>query len=143
MGKSKLVGLIPDLKTSKLPPQPRAHKNWNIQGPTVATGATGLTGATGPAGVGLNPLQVATLRWYESNQAFPHFTVGNKPYAVASDGTNIWVANNGSSNVTKLKASDGSLVGTYAVGSSPIGVAFDGSNIWVANYGSSNSVSRL
>jgi len=38
----------------------------------------------------------------------------------------------------KLKASDGSLVGTYSVGSYPIGIAFDGANIWVANNGSDN-----
>jgi hypothetical protein len=57
---------------------------------------------------------------------------------VVIDGTNIWVANYGSSNVTKLLASTGALVGTYAVGTSPIGVAFDGTNIWVANIGSSN-----
>lgn len=41
--------------------------------------------------------------------------------------------------MTKLRAGDGSLVGTYAV---PIGqwgglegLAFDGANIWVTNYG--------
>jgi len=36
--------------------------------------------------------------------------------------------------VTKLRASDGDLQGTFNVGDSPEGVAFDGANIWVANY---------
>ena len=38
-------------------------------------------------------------------------------YGIAFDGVNIWVANYGSNNVSKLRASDGALLGTYAVGS--------------------------
>jgi DNA-binding beta-propeller fold protein YncE len=49
---------------------------------------------------------------------------------VAFDGANIWVANNVSNNVTKLRASDGSNRGTFTVGNNPQGVAFDGANIW-------------
>src|SRR5215467_12863536 len=41
--------------------------------------------------------------------------------------------------VTKLRASDGALLGTFAVGENPVGVAFDGTSVWVAN---SNSNSR-
>jgi hypothetical protein len=37
------------------------------------------------------------------------------------------------SDVNKLRASDGALLGTYPVGSFPESVAFDGANIWVAN----------
>jgi DNA-binding beta-propeller fold protein YncE len=48
------------------------------------------------------------------------------------------VSNIGSDNVTKLRASDGKLLGTFNVGTYPEGVAFDGANIWVANFGSSN-----
>ena len=61
---------------------------------------------------------------------------------IAFDGANIWVANYGSNNVTKLRASDGAILGTYAVGSNPVGIAFDGANIWVTNSGSDN-VSKL
>ena len=70
------------------------------------------------------------------------FAVGTAPRAVAFDGANIWVANSGSNNVTKLRASDGANLGTFAVGSVPDGVAFDGANIWVANI-FSNAVSKL
>ncbi len=70
------------------------------------------------------------------------FTVGSYPRCVAFDGANIWVVNYGGGNVTKLSASNGSLVGTYNVGSEPYGVAFDGSNIWVTNY-SGNTVTKL
>ncbi len=53
-----------------------------------------------------NPLQVAILHWYDANLT-TQFTTGTAPYAVAFDGSSIWVANNGSNNVIKLRASDG------------------------------------
>jgi YVTN family beta-propeller protein len=68
--------------------------------------------------------------------------VGSNPWGVAFDGANIWVANSGSNNVTKLLAATGALLGTFPVGSNPKAVAFDGANIWVANWGS-KSVSKL
>ena len=55
------------------------------------------------------------------------------PRGVAFDGTSIWVANYFSDNVTKLRASDGAALGTFAVGSTPDAVAFDGTSIWVTN----------
>jgi hypothetical protein len=85
----------------------------------------------------LNPLQVATLRWYEASQV-GDFAVGTNPFAVAFDGASVWVANRGSNNVAKLRASDGLVLGTFAVGTWPEGVAFDGASIWVANGGSAN-----
>ena len=69
------------------------------------------------------------------------FNVGKFPIGVAFDGTNVWVANSVSNNVTKLRASDGSVLGAF-VGEFPIGVAFDGTNIWVAN-GEGNNVTKL
>jgi len=44
--------------------------------------------------------------------------------------------------VSKLRASDGALLGIFAVGSNPVGVVFDGANIWVSN-NLSNSVTKL
>jgi hypothetical protein len=44
--------------------------------------------------------------------------------------------------VSRLRASDGGLLGNFPVGITPIGVAFDGANIWVANFNSKN-VSKL
>src|SRR5262249_47324862 len=66
------------------------------------------------------------------------FPVGKLPWALISDGTNIWVANQGDSTVTKLRADDGSNLGTFPVGSAPANLTFDGANIWTANYGSAN-----
>ena len=81
----------------------------------------------------LNPLQVALLRWYEANEAGNDFAVGNFPRGVAFDGANIWLANTFDATVSKLRASDGTDLGTFAVGPFPTGVAFDGANIWVTN----------
>ncbi len=51
----------------------------------------------------------------------------------AFDGANVWTSNTGDGTVTKLRASDGKVLGTFKVGSRPFGMAFDGVNIWVAN----------
>ena len=68
------------------------------------------------------------------------FKVGNRPFGLAfsadSTGAYVWVTNNGSGTVTKLRASDGAHLGTIPVGDGPAGVAFDGANIWVADSGS-------
>ncbi len=70
------------------------------------------------------------------------FDVGKFPIGLVYDGMNIWVANAESNTVTKLRASDGAVLGTFTVGKFPVGVAFDGRNIWVAN-AEGNSVMKL
>jgi hypothetical protein len=92
-------------------------------------------------GVSSNPFQVALLKWYPGNQSAT-FAAGTHPYGVAFDGASMWVANNGTNNVMKLRASDGELVGTFPVGLNPEGVAFDGANIWVGNQGA-NTLTKL
>jgi DNA-binding beta-propeller fold protein YncE len=99
-------------------------------------------GKPGPPGASLNPLQIATLRWYEASLNGQFFAVGTFPLNISCDGGNIWVANYNSNNVTKLRASDGEVLGTYAVGLKPSGIAFDGANIWVANSASNNVCKR-
>lgn len=75
-----------------------------------------------------------------TTQTFP---VGNKPYAVTFDGSNVWVVNEFSNNVSVLHASDGSLVTTYATGANPTGITFDGAKMWIVNNaGSSVTVLR-
>jgi hypothetical protein len=81
----------------------------------------------------INPNQVAILRWYAANQT-ADFPMALGPSGVAFDGANIWVTNGGANRVTKLRASDGTILGTFPVGNLPGGVAFDGAHIWVANY---------
>ena len=55
------------------------------------------------------------------------------PKDVVFDGTYIWVA--GVGGVTKLKAADGTAVGTYTAGVLPGALAFDGLHIWIGNQG--------
>ena len=112
------------------------------QGPTGTTGAIGPQGPTGPAGGTLNPLQIATLRW-SGSYALPDISGAfTGPMGIAFDGANMWVANNLSSYVTKIRTSDGAIINTYGVQGNPWGVAFDGYYIWVTNY-VSNTVSKL
>jgi hypothetical protein len=54
----------------------------------------------------------------------------------------VWIVDNGSNTVTKLRSSDGALLGTFNVGHAPVGAAFDGNNIWVSNSGD-NTVTKL
>jgi sugar lactone lactonase YvrE len=91
-----------------------------------------------------NPLKIGLLKWYQANTT-TSFVVGktenSNPYGVAFDGANIWTANSGEGTVTKLRTSDGAVLGTFTVGGQPNGVVFDGANIWVTI--SPNTVSKL
>jgi len=64
-------------------------------------------------------------------------------HGLAADGRSIWVANSGSSTVTRLDRATGAVMVTYATGRGPFGVAFDGRNIWVANFGGSSVSTTL
>ncbi len=57
---------------------------------------------------------------------------------IATDGAYIYVTNNESDTVTKLRESNGAFVATYKVGDGPFGIAFDGAYFWVANFGDGN-----
>jgi len=71
------------------------------------------------------------------------YPVGQNPFGVVFDGTNLWVANQVSSGtVTKLLASTGTVIGSYSVGQYPYWVGFDGANLWVTN-GGSNAVTKI
>ena len=66
-----------------------------------------------------------------SNMSGPTVIMGTCCGAVALsyDGANMWIVNALNDNVTKLKASDGSFVGTYNVGTNPMDICFDGTNM--------------
>jgi hypothetical protein len=69
-------------------------------------------------------------------------TVGSYPVGLTYDGANMWVANEVSGTVTKVRGIDMAVLGTYAVGSYPTSVEFDGANVWVANE-ASNTLTKL
>jgi len=111
-------------------------------GLTFPDGTTQTTAGNPAGGLGVNPFQVALLKWFPAYQTGLAYAVGNAPTAIAFDGANLWVANYLDNTVTKLMALTGAVVGTYPVGSRPYGLAFDGANIWVTNsFG--NSVTKL
>lgn len=76
--------------------------------------------------------------------------IGTIPFsnasAMAFDGINMWVVNQGSGgsngSVTKIRASDNAVLGTFPVGRTPLGIAYDGSNVWITNW-DDNTVTRL
>ena len=63
---------------------------------------------------------------------------------MAFDGTNIWVANNTSSTLSRINPASASVTETVDLppGSGPIGLAFDGVNLWVSN-NTTDTVSRI
>jgi DNA-binding beta-propeller fold protein YncE len=64
------------------------------------------------------------------------FPVGNQPEGgIAFDGANMWVSGFADDSLTKLRASDGQVLGTFGTNSHPTGVCFDGQSIWVAMTG--------
>src|SRR5579863_2161879 len=91
-------------------------------------------------GARFNPLKIALLKWSLFDRTAP-VTVGNQPYGVCFDGANIWTANYGDTTVTKVRASDGHVLGTFNVGPGPFGVVFDGANIWASLV--TNAVAKL
>lgn len=75
---------------------------------------------------------------------YPVATVaaGTNPQGICYDGTNIWVTNYGTGNVTKITASTSVFAATVTAGTSPYGACFDGTNVWVANFGG-NTVTKI
>ncbi|MGA2735829.1 MAG: YncE family protein [Bryobacteraceae bacterium] len=104
---------------------------------TFAPGQT-FPGASPAGAAGVNPQQVALLKWFPAYQS-ASFPVGEQPSGVAFDGSNIWVTNS-DDTITELLASTGAVLGTFSVGIEPAGIAYDGANIWAANISGSNVI---
>src|ERR1700693_2793442 len=117
-----------------------AHSQEQSEVATVQEQVAQSAALTGVVTSNWNPLQIAILHWYNASPT-TQISV-SAPVGMAFDGANIWVANQTTNAVTKLRASDGTNLGTFAVGNNPQGVAFDGANIWAAN-GGSTTVTKL
>ncbi|HEX7395828.1 MAG TPA: hypothetical protein VF313_12950 [Anaerolineaceae bacterium] len=64
-------------------------------------------------------------------------------FGLVFDGVNIWASNFiTEGTITKIRPSDGAILGSYAVGASPAGMAFDGAFIWTGNTASSKANNR-
>ena len=56
-------------------------------------------------------------------------TVGSEPQLVESDGADLWVANNGSGTVSRVRASDGKLLETWTGATGPWRAGSKGTDI--------------
>jgi len=52
---------------------------------------------------------------------------------IAFDGSSVWVTQGEANTVTRIRASDGEILGTFATGAVPVGIAFDGTHMWITN----------
>ena len=48
------------------------------------------------------------------------------PEAAAFDGTYVWVATQFNNTITRIRASDGAIAGTFAVGKRPVALLYAG-----------------
>ena len=66
------------------------------------------------------------------------FTIpGTQLRGLGYDGQSIWVCNAHSNTVSRLRASNVALMGTFPTGRNPRAAAFDGTKMWIANSGQS------
>ena len=106
------------------------------QGPTGPAG--GPQGATGPKGDYLNPLAIATNKWYTSTIGSKvSFSEGINHFVF--DGSSIWVA--GTNNVFQVDPSLGVIKKTCPVSNTPSGIVYDGINLWITD--GSSSISKM
>jgi outer membrane lipoprotein-sorting protein len=112
----------------------------NLNGANITPGsitAPALAAETFPHSYNLSLL--GSLRW---DLLVPRAISIPNAAGPAFDGSNIWVANAGGNTVTKVRASDGVVLGAFQVGTNPTKVTFDGSNVWVSN-SSTTTVTKL
>jgi hypothetical protein len=78
----------------------------------------------------VNPSTGAIINTYTTG-------LGNAPKGICFDGTNLWLTQYKDGTLAKVRASDGTVLGTFATQAHPEGICFDGTNIWVCNVNSS------
>ena len=104
---------------------------------SVTTNTVSLSNAT-------TQLEIGT--WMDTQTIAPNtvITISGiiNPDGISSDGTYVWVANQGNSTVSRITISDSSVTTIPGTFLNPQGISSDGTYVWVANNGS-NSVSRI
>jgi YVTN family beta-propeller protein len=107
---------------------------------------TPLSGAT-PT-LKFNPLQVATLRWYQGSNNGPDVAMpaGATPTGLAFDGLYMYVSCPGSLVVYRvLNAGTGAVPfgAAWPGGTFPYGIAYDGTNMWVSSFSAVGFVRKM
>src|SRR5207244_11722925 len=69
----------------------------------------------------------------DARSTIQSFTVGVTPGGLAFDGANIWITTFDTDEVTKLRASDGTVLGTFPAAGLTIYPVLDGPTIWMTN----------
>lgn len=69
-----------------------------------------------------------------SSAALGLTSVGTQPFYVESDGTDLWVANNGDGTISRVRASDGKLLDTWTGATSAFGVLAAKGMIFIAGF---------
>src|SRR5262249_45354609 len=116
---------------------PSASIPWTVTTFTVGVGSSGPIGALfDGSNVWVTDALLGTLLKLNSSGAILQtVTVGGTPFWPVFDGANIWVPSNGSSTLTVVRASNGTILQTLT-GNGMIGpamAAFDGERILVTN----------
>jgi hypothetical protein len=90
----------------------------------------------------LTGLTITSVSGQLDNASFytRHFRVAEYPNGMAYDGANVWVTNYSSVTgqapvITKLRGSDGALLGRYPIPLYSASAVFDGSYIWLTDHG--------
>ena len=99
---------------------------------TITTSGNTLTIASNtPQQPHINPLRVATLRWYQGNDTGAGLSFGQQAVALAFDGAHMWVTVG--SSLIKFRPSDNVILGTFSTQAAGTAgsLTFDGANIWV------------
>lgn len=92
----------------------------------------------------INPRRVAALQWYEAIQTGLQYPAPPGTNQIAFDGDNLWVSRSLFGSVSKIRVSDGAVLGSFNVtGGEALGMAYDGANLWVACGDFSHSVAKL
>ena len=110
----------------------------------LAVGSSWRRCASVLAGVSASLLCAATFTGSAHAASSIFGTTGTNPWGIAVDSAgNIYTANSGSDNVSKITPAGVSTTNWAATGSSPFGIAVDSAgNIYTANNGS-NNVSKV
>ncbi len=105
---------------------------WTLLAQQGNAGAPGAAGESASRALPIDISKVALLR--PPYTSIPSYTPAYNPQPIGFDGTNLWVyhGNGLYKKITKLKASDMSVVGTYDLGNfyAAQAMCFDGTNIW-------------
>ena len=69
--------------------------------------------------------------------------VGTQPFYVESDGSDLWVANNGDGTISRVRASDGKLLDTWTGATSAFGVLAAKGMIFIAGFQSFGTLYQI